>query len=303
MLRLIGKHIKYLNLDNTNITVTEILDVVMPMCPKITHLSILGLTSGREYAKTEYPFLDLIYIRCNILADKIIRLSPHLITIDIHSNTTYFHHFYNGIVSTHKELETLHFSYGHTAEKTSWSPYSSRLVSQRKGILNFGIYEERFFHANVLQSFLIENPHLQQLTVLGCGPDIGTGIETVVNTEGGLSQLIQIHLLNCPSLTEKGLHDLVTKCPSIQSLSVPRLISVTDALMQDLAVSTLVLKKLDISDCSTVTGKGLQVLVNAHKDHLQKLVLNNCQRISPEAVQWAIGQLGPRIIECKFKYK
>ncbi|KAG2205115.1 hypothetical protein INT47_002209 [Mucor saturninus] len=302
MLKVIGKHVEYLNLDHTNLTVSNILDVVIPMCPKLTHLSILGLAAGQEYAKTEYPLLNLTYIRCNIFADKLIRLSPHLVTIDVHSNSTYFHHFYNGIVTTHKELETLHFSYGHTSEKIGWSP-NSCVVSQRKGILNFGIYEDRFFNANVLQSFLIENPHLQQLTVVGCGPDIGTGIETVVTQGAFLSQLVEIHLLNCPSLTETGLHHLVVACPSLQAMSVPRLLSVTDAFMQDVATRTLILKKLDISDCSAVTGVGLQNLVRAHKHHLQKLVLNNCQRISPDAVKWAVEQLGPRVIECKFKYK
>lgn len=297
MLRLIGKHIKHFNLDNTTITMTEILDVVIPMCPQLTHLSILGLHAGRDYAKQDYPLLDLIYIRCNILGDKIIQLSHHLTTIDIYSNTVYFHHFYNGIVNTHKDLETLHFSYGHYTEKTLWPPQHD--VSQRKGVLKFGIYEERFFNANVMESFLIENPNLQQLTIVGCGSDIGSGIERVVN---GLPQLLQIHLLNCPSLTEKGLHDLATKCPLLQSVSVPRLLSVTDAFLKDLEACVR-LRRLDISDCSAVTGVGLQALVQAHKGHLEKVVLNNCQRIGPDAVNWAIGQLGKRVIECKFRHK
>lgn len=281
---------------------TEILEVVIPMCPELTHLSILGLSPGREYSKQEYPLIDkLTFIRCNILGDKIIRLSHHLNTIDVYSNTMFFLHFYNGIVSTHKELETLHFSYGPTIEKTSWSPHTNN-ISKGKGVLNFGIYEERFFNSNVMKSFFIENPNLQQLTILGCGSDIGTGLANYVNTYG-LPQLLQINLLNCPSLTETDLHDLITKCPLLQQVSLPRLMSVTDAIMNDLATSTTKLKMLDISDCSTVTGVGLQSLIRAHHAHLEKLILNNCPRIGPDAVNWAINQVDKSVIECKFRYK
>lgn len=304
MLRLVGKHVKHLRLDHSSLSASELLDYVIPICPSLTQLSILGLVEGRPYAKEEYPPLDhLTYLRCNSLGHKVLLLSKNLTALDFYSSTIYFFQLYNEIVNTHKRLHTVYFSYGHNAEKLAWNPQRT-LVNDSDGIKTFGIYDDRFFKSDVLTSFLIENPKLGELAILGCDLQAATGLANYIQSHGKVVvPLKKLVLQNCHGLTEEALHTIVTHCTLLEQVHLPKLTVVMDTTLNQLAAYTQKLRILDISDCTQVTGVGLQALVRAHGSHLEKLVLNNCQRIGPDAVNWAVSQLGRRVVECKFRVK
>lgn len=302
MLRLVGKNIKHLRFDDSTLTITDVLEEVIPKCPKLTHLSILNLRKGRDYTTAKHPLIpNLTYIRSNELGMDIIELAHQLQTIDFYSETIYFTHFYDRIVSTHRSLETLHYSYGHKAEKIIWSLEDRVLQpSKRKGILNFGIYDERFFNAHVMKTLFTINPNIQAFTVLGCDPTVGTEFPKFLE-EVGLPQLSKIRIQNVTTLNAIGLHTIVTSCPLLQQVFLAGLPDVNDALLTEMATTLKELKVLDISNCNRVTGIGLQALVLAHQSHLEKLVLNNCSKIGIDAVNWARTKVGQGVIECRYR--
>ncbi|KAI9248385.1 hypothetical protein EDC94DRAFT_625133 [Helicostylum pulchrum] len=302
MLRLVGKNIKHLRLDDTTLTTTEILEVVIPMCPKLTHLSILNLTKGRDYSKSEFALIpNLSFIRCNELGMDIIRHSRQLQTIDFYSDAMYFTHFYDRIAPTHKSLETLHYSYGHKVEKIAWSPHDTVMTPsvKSKGIINFGIYDERFFNAHVMKVLFTINPLIEELTILGCDPSIGTEFPKFIG-DIGLPQLSKLQIQNVTTLNAIGLHVIVTNCPLLEQVYFPGLPDVNDYILTEFANTASELKVLDISNCNRVTGVGLQALVRIHHSHLRKLVLNNCSRISVDAIIWARTQVARGVIESRY---
>lgn len=303
MLRLVGKNIKHLRLDDSTLTTTEILEVVIPMCPKLTHLSILNLTKGRDYSKSEFALIPtLSFIRCNELGIDIIRHSYQLQSIDFYSDAMYFTHFYDRIAPTHKLLETLHYSYGHKIEKIAWSPPHDTVItpSKSKGIVNFGIYDERFFNAHVMKVLFTKNPRIEEFTILGCDPSVGTEFPKFIG-DIGLPQLSKLKIQNVTTLNAIGLHVIVTNCPLLEEVYFAALPDVNDYVLTEFANTTSKLKVLDISNCSRVTGVGLQTLVRAHHSHLRKLVLNNCSRIGIDAVNWARTQVARGVIESKYR--
>ncbi|KAG1105079.1 hypothetical protein G6F42_016997 [Rhizopus arrhizus] len=118
--------------------------------------------------------------------------------------------------------------------------------------------------------------------------------------EPGLPCLEVLNIDKMIVFEEWHLHTIISSCPTIQELSMSWNSEVTDSVLSDLKTVTKKLRKLDLSHCTNITGVGLQQLVQAHGETLEKLKLNNCQRISSDAIRWAYDVLGRRVVECKY---
>ena len=304
MLRLVGKHVKHLRIDHSNITDSELLEAVIPMCPQLTHLSIFGISEGRPYAKETHPELEkLTFLRCNPSSIRVLQLAKHLTCLEFYTNTMHYIDLSRLISTTHTKLQNVQFSYGHAGEKIPWEPKNTHYKpSAEPGIKTFGIYEDRFFASPMLEQVLVQNRHLQHLTLFGCDLHALTGLVSYLR-QSTLPRLKQVDLQNCHTITEEELDIIISTVPTLEKVFIPRMIAVSDATLAKFATHTHKLTLLDISDCNNVTGVGLQTLVRAQGLNLEKLVLNNCQRISPDAVHWARTQLKQGVVECKFRTK
>jgi hypothetical protein len=307
MMRLVGKHVKHLQLDDSTMDPARLLDEVILDCPELTHLSIFDLMYKSDYRQPTYaPSGKLTHIRLNPYGLNFLSISHHLESIDMYSEDIEFNFVLDRVLKNHKSLETIHFTFGGGVQKTKWTPpYSSSNTSattldEQKGIKTLELYGDTSFTNQQATAFLNANPNIENLALVGCHRLLAPAILDHISFYG-LPQLKKINLPKYASLTESHLHVLATKCPLLEEVRLPMVINVTDNILNAFATNTKNLRTLDISDCNSVTGAGLHTLVSSHQHTLEKLVINDCQRIGPDAVKWAIDQVGGRVIECKYR--
>lgn len=312
-LRLMGKRLKVLQLNSSNISTKGLLTEVISVCPALTHLSMIDVPIANDLTGVELQLLENItHLRCEANNTTILDLCHNLKCLDLFTvfeTQVPFISIYRKIAPTHRNLESITFSSGTgNAVLTDWkSTYSitsslSTATATGQGLKTFEIYEDTSMNSQNAQQFLLHNPNIEYLTIADCYRAFSITLMEHI-TLRGLPNLKKLVLPRSPELTEHHLQTLATRCPLLEEIQLPMVINVTDTIMNAFATHTRKLRILDISDCNGVSGVGLQALVRAHRNHLEKLKINNCQRIGPDAVAWAVDLLGARVVECKYRVR
>ncbi|KAI9468884.1 MAG: hypothetical protein EXX96DRAFT_97592 [Benjaminiella poitrasii] len=311
MLRLVGKHVQSLRIDEGSITVADVMQHVLPTCSQLVRLSMIGVETGFIESEDDMQStFNLTHLRLSIsdnerIAQWVLNRFPQLTLLDFYTFNVHFADLAETLTGLNmSRLKTLHYTLGTNYQiKTQW--HSAELAepstpqSIEKGLETFGIYSDVSFTSGMME-LLVRKHHkkLKHLIVVDCRSLDNSLARLAI--EPGLPCLETLSINACISLEEWNLHSIIASCPTIQDLSMSWNPGVTDSVMHDLAEVTKKLKRLDIAHCSNVTGVGLHKVVQAHHTSLEKLVLNNCQRIGRDAVHWAIGLVGRRVVECKF---
>ncbi|KAI7903868.1 uncharacterized protein BX663DRAFT_452479 [Cokeromyces recurvatus] len=313
MLRLVGKHVQSIRIDEGNLTVVDVIKYILPACPHLTHLSMIGIETGSVIYDDllTQPLPNLTHLRLSIndditLAKWILNKCNNLSFLDFYTFNINFidlaETFTDPVLLS--SLKTLNYTFGSNYQiKTQW--YSTvnaerqNTQTKKEGLEAFGIYGDLSFTGPMLELIIRKwYKSLKQLTIVDCRSLDNTLARLAI--EPGLPCIEILSINACISLEEWNLHSIISSCPTIQDLSISWNPGVTDSIMNDLAEVTKELKRLDITHCNNVTGVGLHKLVQSHHRTLEKLILNNCQRIGIDAVNWAIELVGRRVIECKF---
>ncbi|RCI05930.1 hypothetical protein CU098_008854 [Rhizopus stolonifer] len=302
MLRLTGKHVTTMRLDESSLSVAQILQLVIPAMPQLAQLSIIGLETGD--IRQDSMDLNLTHLRLCIhdtdTTSWLIKQCKKLTLLDFYTNTVSFADFTHSLARTDiPELSEFHFTFGPVYQvKTQWA--SLKTSSLAKGLHTFGMYGDPSFTSSLLE-FMVQKYHttLKHLVIADCRMLDSRLAQLVVSP--GLPQIQTLKINTYIALEEWDVHTIISSCPTLEDISMSWITGVTDSVMSDLQTVTKKLKRLDISNCNSVTGVGLQKVVKAHRSTLERLVLNNCQRISPDAVTWAVNTLGKRVVECKYK--
>jgi hypothetical protein len=307
MLLSTGKYVKHLRLDGSTLDTKQILDHIIPVCPELTHLSILDLPNTcRHIGVDEYsPLKKLTHLRCNANGTAILQLGHELKSVEVYSDSWNFCNIFNKIESTHKNLKEIIFtgdSYKVTP-KAHWMSFgsSSRSITtakeEKKGILSLELSGNSFF-SNHMASFFIDNPNIESL-ILDC---YGNSLEAAAIDHISFSGLPCLRKLKFPkytTLAESQLEFVAKNCPLLEEIYLPKVNNMTDNIMNAFATNTKKLRVLDISDCNNVTGIGLEALVHAHRYSLQQLVISNCQKIGPDSIKRVSDQLGVGVVKCE----
>mmetsp|Transcript_3890 Transcript_3890/g.11162 ORF Transcript_3890/g.11162 Transcript_3890/m.11162 type:complete len:310 (-) Transcript_3890:97-1026(-) len=96
--------------------------------------------------------------------------------------------------------------------------------------------------------------------------------------------LESLFLVGCEGLDDEALERVVTFCPRLEGIAVPP--STTDRGLAALARS-ISLKRVGIRACSDVTLQGIRFLLRSKPD-LERVVVNNCPRVSSEKAKESV---------------
>lgn len=308
MLRLVGKHVKNIRFDEGNLDVASIIVQVLPYCPQLTQLSMIGLETGTFdnllHNENSASLNQLTHLRLSINgrdnARWLLWHCKNLNLLDFYSPDVNAADIIELLLNDNfEQIENFYFTSSGTSYniKTQWM---STMPSSVKTLTAFAVYGDPSFTGQMLE-LLINKYHksLQHLVMQECQSMDNTLARMAIAP--GLPSIETIHIPGAIAFEEWNLHSIITSCPTLQDVDISRNSDVTDSVLSDLGQVTKKLKRLNISHCSYVTGVGLQQIIKTHKSSLEKLVLNNCQRINADAVTWAQSILGKSKVECKFK--
>lgn len=305
VLRLVGRNVKNIRLDEASLDLASVVESVLPYCPQLTQLSMIGVDTGsfnEIMQKDKIPQLDqLTHLRLSINGGDNIRwLLGHcksLKLLDLYSTDAFAGTITDLLIHDHfPSIEHLYFTTSNYDRKTQWSSTMPSALGKLNTLL---IQNDPTFTGDMLEA-LIRKYHqsLKHLTLDNCRSLDSTLARMAL--EPGLPCIETLHIPGHLTLEEWNLHSIISSCPTLQDVDISFISNVTDSIMNDIGDVTKQLKKLNISSCSYVTGVGIQKVINTHRTTLEKLVLNNCQRINPDAIAWAISTLGRKKIECRF---
>jgi hypothetical protein len=310
MLRLVGKHVWSLRLDESDVDMCRIIGELLPANTQLTHLSIIGLESGslNELRLKKDDILNqplhLTHIRATINDSTdglwFLERCKSLTCLDFYSRNVHFNEFAELLArSSFLQLEKLHYTLGESLQyKTQWSSFGLKTTARSLGLDTFSIDSDLSFTKQLLE-FMVHKYYksLKHLVITNC-QSLDNSLSRLAISPG-LPCIETLSINAYIALEEWDLHSIITSCPTIEALSMSRIMDVTDGVLSDLE-GTKKLRRLDISHCNSVTGVGLLKVVKAHQGSLEKLILNNCQKIGHDAVKWAVDLLGRRVVECKY---
>ncbi|KAG0067503.1 hypothetical protein BGZ89_005984 [Linnemannia elongata] len=115
-------------------------------------------------------------------------------------------------------------------------------------------------------SFLATHPlpRLHTLILNRCGRVFEQGLCQAISSCG--SELVRVECAGYMSVTDKVFHAIKDHCPKIEMVN--------------------------LSSCGKVTGLGLKALVNARRQGLERVCVDNCPAVYLDAVEWARTILG-----------
>ncbi|KAI8991933.1 hypothetical protein BDF20DRAFT_909639 [Mycotypha africana] len=317
LLRLIGKHITYMNLDYATLTMDAIVRQVIPRCPKLTHLTVNGVPDIADITKQAYTTADndvelhqLTHVRI-VMNDVnnikwLLRKCPKLELLDIKSEDVRFNDIAETVI--HESLNSMRkfrFSRAILDSSTIWpaagvdswvSKTNHRPSDTSDGLEAFYIVSDPSFTGSMLRGIVQRSFRtLKQLVLRDCR-SVGDSLAHLATSPG----LPCLEKLECGQMEEDDIRTILTACPTLQDVTIGFTIGMTDNAMSDLAANVKKLKRLDITGCPHVTGVGLEKVVKAHRSTLEKVNISQCFRISVDAIEWATSVLGKRVLEANF---
>ncbi|EPB83520.1 hypothetical protein HMPREF1544_09741 [Mucor circinelloides 1006PhL] len=302
MLRLVGKHVTSLRVDECGIEVDTVFKEVLPQCASLTHLSMLDIETGDmedlRHSTTPFP---VTHLRLSISGEAninwILAQCQGINVLEIKTADIPIRDAYISLM-TMPYLKELHYTVGSNYRVNTRWPLPDNTATE-PGLEKCNVRGDISFTGDLLGGIIRKaSKSLRQLSMLDCASMDTTLAQLVI--EPGLPCLEVLNIDKMIVFEEWHLHTIISSCPTIQELSMSWNSEVTDSVLSDLKTVTKKLRKLDLSHCTNITGVGLQQLVQAHGETLEKLKLNNCQRISSDAIRWAYDVLGRRVVECKY---
>lgn len=317
MLRLIGKNVWSLRLDEAGVEMSRIVGELLPANKQLTHLSMIGLASGSldelrqsnsENDTMNQPF-HLTHLRVTINDSTnglwFLERCKSLKCLDFYTANAHFNEFAELLAkSNFRHIEKLYYTLTESLQyKTRWSSFvaiSSNTMAHSPGLDTFSIDNDLSFTSQLLE-FMIHKyqKSLKHLIITNCRSLDNSLARLAISP--GLPCIETLSINAYIALEEWDLHSIITSCPTIEDLSMACIMGVTDSVLSDLEGSTKKLRRLDISHCNNVTGVGLLKIVKAHQSSLEKLILNDCQKIGHDAVKWATDLLDRRVVECRYR--
>ncbi|KAI8646516.1 hypothetical protein BD408DRAFT_250624 [Parasitella parasitica] len=302
MLRLVGKHVSSIRIDECDIQVSTVFREILPQCSQLTHLSMLGIETGDmdDLQQSFAPF-NIAHMRLSVSGDAhlnwILSQCKQLKVLEVKAADIAIRDVFTALMSL-PDLREIYYAHGPNYKvDTKWP--TPNLTTKQAGLRICHVRGDTSFTGELLEC-IVKRDHktLEQISIFEC-PSMDNALARLV-VEPGLPSLEILNIDRLIRLEEWNLHTVISSCPTIQELSMSWNSDVTDSVLNDLKAATKTLRKLDISHCNSVTGVGLQQVVQTHRATLEKLVLNNCQRISSDAIRWAYEVLGRRVVECKY---
>ncbi|CEP12107.1 hypothetical protein [Parasitella parasitica] len=303
MLRLVGKHVNSIRIDECDIRLSSIFKEILPQCPKLTHLSMLGIETGDmdDLQQNSTPF-DITHMRLSVSGDIhlnwILSQCKQLRVLEIKATDIVIRDAFTGLMSL-PNLKEMYYAHGPNYKvNTKWPLPDSKTT--KAGLEVCHVKGDISFTGELLE-YVVKRDYktLRQISMFECTTMDNTLARLVM--EPGLPSLQVLNIDRLIRLEEWNLHTIISSCLTIEELSMSWNSDVTDSVLNDL-VATQTLRKLDISHCNSVTGVGLLQVVQKHRATLEKLVLNNCQRINSDAIRWTYEALGRRVVECKYDH-
>ncbi|OBZ86354.1 F-box/TPR repeat protein pof3 [Choanephora cucurbitarum] len=309
MLRLVGKHVRNIRLDESTLEISRLFEEMIPNMPQLTQISMIGLEIDTMDAWLQSrggtsTVLNLTHLRLSLnsaeAAAWVIKHCPRLQMLDFYTPNVALSDLTLRLTNTDMmHLKEFYYTVGSGFQRnTQWQSHFSDM-NQNQGLTTLSIHGDLSLTGELLEQ-MVRKYHttLTHLTISDCRSLDNRLAQLVIAP--GLPQVQTLNINMYISLEEWDLHTIISSCPTIENLSMTWIQGVTDSVLRDVQTTTKKLKKLDISNCNNVTGVGLQYIVKAHQSTIEKLVLNNCHRIGPDAISWAASVLEKHVIECKY---
>ncbi|KAL9549289.1 hypothetical protein MBANPS3_005283 [Mucor bainieri] len=302
MLRLVGKHVKSMRVDECDIQVATVFKEVLPRCALLAHLSMLGIETGdmEELRQNSTPFF-VSHLRLSISGEAnlnwILMQCRRVNVLEVKTADVPIRDAFIALM-TMPYLKEMYYTVGSSYRVNTRWPLLDRTTTA-PGLEICHVRGDMSFTGELLDGVVRkESKSLKHLTMLDC-PSMDTTLARLA-MDPGLPCLQVLSIDKMIVFEESDLHSIISACPTIQELSMSWNSGVTDSVLSDIQTVTKKLRKLDLSHCNSITGVGLQRVVQAHRETLEKLKLSNCQRISSDAIRWVYDVLGRRVVECKY---
>ncbi|KAG2218590.1 hypothetical protein INT45_013644 [Circinella minor] len=308
-LRLMGRHLHYLQLTDTGIPFSA-LSEILKTCPTITRLVYQDEAPTGDIHNIDQP-LALTHLELSFTSTRVIDYStlknilsycPQLSHLSLYPS--YGDPIFSLVCQSCPRLTSLHFQQYHVGWDEGIIATRPSLLSKNQ--LQCGISELVFptfceIGDDALISVIEANyKTLKTLDIRGC-VRLTTRTTNQLSIMETLPQLRDIYLENSAGFSEQSLCGIIDKAKeSLEVVYLQSVISVSNAVLSAFGNGEkTALKKLNISNCPKVTGAGLRQLVDNVKS-LQLLVLNNCNNINQDAVNYARDKLGRHGVECRY---
>ncbi|KAI8882293.1 hypothetical protein K501DRAFT_251671 [Backusella circina FSU 941] len=311
VLRLMGRNLKYLKLDSSPFSFTTIVNEIIPVCPKLTHLSALQCAAETNPphfntdSKLQLVYLSLSFAESAALSidglNTFLNCCPQLITFELISVQHHFTDFGSTLQNKCLDLENITFTHSaHRNPKLDWLACGSKTNVSEKGWRLFDVSFDPTL-SNVALGTIFKQHHstLEKLSLVDCS-SITNEMSHFDYHSYPLKRLDTLSIQSCIGVDEAVLQTLLASTLRLKQLVITKSIAVNDSLTESVAPLLQQLEYLDISDCPNMTGRGLKKWIDANKASLRKLILNNCHRINTDTTAWAVKSLGRHVVECKY---
>lgn len=302
MLRLVGKHVKSMRVDECDMQVATVFKEVLPRCALLAHLSMLNIETGDlEDLRHETMPCMVSHLRLSISGEAnlnwILAQCKGINVLEVKTADVPIRDAFISLM-TMPYLKDMYYTVGSNYKANTRWPLADKTTT-KPGLETCLVRGDISFTGDLLDGIIRKgSKSLRHLSMLDCTSMDTTLARLVIDP--GLPCLEVLNIDKMIVFEEWNLHTIVSSCPTIQELSLSWNSGVTDSVLSDLQTVTKKLRKLDLSHCTSITGAGLQQVALAHRETLEKLKLNNCQRISADAIRWAYNVLGRRVVECKY---
>ncbi|CEG81427.1 hypothetical protein RMATCC62417_15636 [Rhizopus microsporus] len=309
VLRLMGKHLVYLNLDGSlGISFYDIFKDVLKTCTKLKRVSIKGIApimDNKLYLATEFMKLEpyqtqvedfRVELQTNAsmlvaMGEKLFCYFPKLRLFEFADVTVDFDELHHLLATHCPQLVSLSMGFRHHTTRTPLSENASgvqvRHFSMSSLALTPARYSVPFISSKAVETMIFTN-------VTGVGPVLSR----VASLPDGLGQLRTLHLTSVFDIDEDDLMSIINACSNLEDLKLTHCQGLTDTVLASFHHVNK-LKRLDISQSMAITGAGIKKLIDSQKGSLEKLIMNDCNHIQSDAVQWAKEQLGRNVVECR----
>lgn len=308
-LRLMGKHLVYLNLDGSlGVSFYDIFKDVLKMCTKLKRISIKGIASmmdNKLFLETEFMKLEpyptqvedfRVELQTNVsvfmtIGEKLFCYFPKLRIFEFADATVDFEKLHYLLATHCPQLESLSMGFRHHITRTPLSENASGVQVRHFSVSSLALTPARhiipFISAKAVETVIFSN-------VTGVGPVLSR----VASLPGGLGQLRTLHLTSVFDIDEDDLISIINACSNLEDLKLTHCQGLSDTVLASFRHVNK-LKRLDISQSMAITGAGIKKLIDSQKGSLEKLIMNDCIHIQLDAVQWAKEQLGRNVVECR----
>ena len=306
-----GRHLHYLQLTDTGIPFSA-LSEILRTCPTITRLVYQDETPTGDLQNIDQPLalthLELSFTSTRVMdystLKNILSYCPQLSHLSLYPS--YGDPIFSLVCQSCPQLTSLRFQQYHIGWDDDIIATRSRtsLISEKQQ--QCGISELVFptfceISDDTLISIVEANyKTLRTIDIRGC-VRLTTRATNELSSMETLPQLREIYMENSAEFSEQSLCGIIDKAKeSLEVVYLQSITSVSNAVLGAFGNGEkTALKKLNISNCPKVTGAGLRQLVD-NVETLQLLVLNNCNNINQDAVNYARDKLGRHGVECRY---